>query len=73
MPAVIVEPMNDRGRQDLLDELAREEACLVDLNAQRDRACQRLWSETLPEGETAKVFILPQKHQTSAVLHVNDR
>ena len=42
MPAVTVEPMKNRDRQDLLDELAREKACLVDLDAQRDRARQRI-------------------------------
>jgi hypothetical protein len=34
--------MSDRGRNELLDELAREEACLVDLDAQRDRVRRRI-------------------------------
>ncbi len=33
--------MSDHGRKDLLDELAREEAGLADVDAQRDRARRR--------------------------------
>ncbi len=32
-----------------------------------------LWTDTLPNGESAKVLIWPQKHQASAILHINEQ
>ena len=31
-----------------------------------------LWFDTLPNGDTARVFIWPRKDQAGAILHLND-
>ncbi|MCP5069848.1 MAG: DEAD/DEAH box helicase family protein [bacterium] len=51
--------MKHRGRQDLLDELTREKAGLVDLDAQRDRARQRI-TELQAEISAASVPVAPK-------------
>ena len=32
-----------------------------------------LWFDTLPDGQTAKVYIWPRKGQPGAILHLNER
>ena len=31
-----------------------------------------LWKDTLPDGQTAKVYIWPRKPNAGAILHLND-